>query len=436
MDRIQIEKRNTILFIIAYLINNLASGVLYDTYVNYLQVVSPNIATSFWAFYGYATFIAALLLLLIPKAGYKKILILSTVGTTVAFFAGTMLSNEMILNVATALALTGVQLYFIILSPFVATYTKHAGEKGINWYSRAYYMGYIGYFLATYLGGLLVVWVFAGLLKQPYAYASELTRYIEELSAADMSLYLSANKIVLNGTGIISLLSLIPLFMLKEEKSDYEVVDEKKVSLMEKINDASKVLLSKSAIVYLTYWAIISFAMGLFTSYYTVYLNFVLHIDKATASLLVSISYIAIVVFMFFTPMTVKKFGKVGTIFMTLILSIPFMLLIANGDKFGGAMVLVVGVSLFMRAGLANLSSPADSALSMEVVDNQLRPIYTSIVNIVSGLVSIVSGLYTGNYLFNTLDGYRYAYYIAAVLYVIAGVVLWAGLKKFNKSED
>ena len=436
MNRVNIEKRNTILFIIAYLINNLASGVLYDTYVNYLQVVSPSIATSFWAFYGYATFIAALVLLLVPKAGYKKILILCTVGTTLAFFAGTMLTSEWVLNIATALALTGVQLYFIILSPFVATYTKHAGEKGINWYSRAYYMGYIGYFLATYLGGLLVVYVFSVLLKQPYAYASELTRYIEELSSDNMALYLSANKYVLNGVGVISLLSLIPLFMLKEEKSDYEVVDERRVPLVDKLKDASKILLSKSALFYLAYWAIISFAMGLFTSYYTVYLNFVLHIDKATASLLVSISYIAIVVFMFFTPMTVKKFGKVGTIFLTLIFSIPFMLVIANGDKFGSVMVLVVGISLFMRAGLANLSSPADSALSMEVVDNELRPIYTSIVNIVSGLVSIVSGLFTGNYLFNTLDGYRYAYYIAAVLYLLAGILLWSGLKKFNKSND
>ncbi|MCF0105151.1 MAG: hypothetical protein HUJ53_00150, partial [Holdemanella sp.] len=60
-----LEKRgkwNIIFFIISYVINNLASGVLYDTYVNYLQDVSTGIATSFWSFYGYATFIAAAIL--------------------------------------------------------------------------------------------------------------------------------------------------------------------------------------------------------------------------------------------------------------------------------------------------------------------------------------------------------------------------------------
>ena len=59
----QRQKRNLILFIVSYVINNLASGILYDTYVNYLQEVSLPTATSFWAFYGYATFLSAFILL-------------------------------------------------------------------------------------------------------------------------------------------------------------------------------------------------------------------------------------------------------------------------------------------------------------------------------------------------------------------------------------
>ncbi len=52
------DKRNIVYFIISYVINNLASGVLYDTFVNDLQEAQTSIATSFWAFYGYATFIS------------------------------------------------------------------------------------------------------------------------------------------------------------------------------------------------------------------------------------------------------------------------------------------------------------------------------------------------------------------------------------------
>ena len=80
----QRETRNLILFIISYILNNLVSGILYDTYVNYLQEVSLSIATSFWAFYGYATFISAALLLLVPKTGYKKLLLFCSGACTAA----------------------------------------------------------------------------------------------------------------------------------------------------------------------------------------------------------------------------------------------------------------------------------------------------------------------------------------------------------------
>ena len=91
------EKRNILCFIISYVINNLASGVLYDTYVNYLQEVQVSIATSFWAFYGYATFISALLLLAVPKIGYKKLLLFCSLGTSFAFFGAIFLQYDWVL---------------------------------------------------------------------------------------------------------------------------------------------------------------------------------------------------------------------------------------------------------------------------------------------------------------------------------------------------
>ncbi|MCF0105681.1 MAG: MFS transporter, partial [Holdemanella sp.] len=380
--------------------------------------------------------IAAAILLLIPKAGYKKILMFCSLGTTAAFFSAVYINNAAILYVSTLLALTGVQLHFIILSPFIAAYTEGMKEKGINWYTRTYYMGYIGYFLATYLGGALVVKMFSMVAGITFDAAKEATRFIEDMSGVMHSQYLQGNRIVLVMVGIVSLLSIIPILLIKEEKDDYQFEQSGDgISLKEKVSTSLKLLLRKEARAYLLYWAFISFAMGLFTSYYTVYLNRVLHIDKVTSSLLVSISYIAIVLFMFFTPFTVKKLGKKGTIVFTLLLSIPFMLIIANGDKFGTLMVPIVGIALFIRAGLANLSSPADSALSMDVVPKDLRPIYTALVNFTAGIVSIISGMFTGSILFVTLDGYRYAYYIAAVLYAIAAIILLIGLKGFKPAD-
>jgi predicted MFS family arabinose efflux permease len=271
-----------------------------------------------------------------------------------------------------------------------------------------------------------------------YSAAKKLTEYLVDLDASTMGSYLQGNKDVLLIVGIISLLSILPVLFIREKKQDYRKLEEEqkeKKPLRIRLAEYGRLLLNQYALCYLLYWTLISFAMGLFTSYYTVYLNRNLHIDKATSSLMVSISYIAIVLFMFLTPYTVKKLGQVGTICFTMLMSIPFMLIIGLGDKFGSAMIPVVGVALFVRSGLANLSSPVDSSLSMAIAPKELRPAFTSLVNVVSGLVSIVSGIFTGTILFRTQEGYRYAYFIAAALYVAATLVIGIGLRRFNREE-
>ena len=429
------NRRNLILFILSYVINNLISGILYDTYVNYLQEVSVSIATSFWAFYGYATFIAAALLLLIPKIGYKKLVIFSGIVTSLAFFCILLFESDGIFYVTTLLALVGVQLHYIILAPFVAAYAGKAENGGIGWYTKTYYFGYIGYFLTTYLGGVFTVKMFSVRAGETYAAAKELSSRIADLGGTLKAAYIQGNEDVLLVSGIVGILALIPAFMIKEEKSDYSDTSKERVSLKEKASEICRILLSKSAVTYLIYWSLISFAMGLFTSYYTVYLNRNLHIDKATSSLLVSISYLSIVIFMILSPYVVKRLGKVVTIFLTVYLSVPFMLIIASGDSFGSLMIPVVGTALFMRAGLANLCTPAESALTMAIVPKSLRPAFTSLINFLAGIISIISGNFTGQILFTSQEGYRTAYYIAAALYALAAVIMLLGLKKYNRTE-
>lgn len=430
------EKRNLILFIISYVINNLVSGILYDTYVNYLQEVSMNIATSFWAFYGYATFISAAILLLVPKTGYKRLLVFCGVATSMAIFCILYLQSESIFYITTLLSLVGVQLHYIMLAPYVATYTGRLRDGGIQWYTRTYYLGYVGYFLTTYLGGVFVVKMFSLRAGTTYGEAKELTGYIADVSDGLKNAYIQGNEDVLLIVGVIGALAIIPALLIKEVKGDYSEADKENVPFSQRMKEVARVLLSKDAVVYLVYWMVISFAMGLFTSYYTVFLNRNLHIDKATSSLLVSISYIAIIVFMILSPIAVRKMGKVVTIVFTVIFSIPFMLIIANGDKFGSFMVPMVGMALFMRAGLANLGSPAESSLTMSIVPKSLRPAFTSLINFLAGIVSIISGNFTGQILFVTQEGYRTAYYIAAILYFIAAIIMFFGLRKYNRNGN
>lgn len=422
---------NICMFIISFIVSNLVSGIIYDTYINYLQEISLSVATSFWAFYGYATFISAFLLIFISKIGYKKLLICSSISCSIAMVSVIILDSSAIFSISTLLALVGIQLHYVILSPYIATYTN--SQNKIRWYTKAYYMGYVGYFLTTLLGGAITVKMFSLRAGETYAEAKILTKYISDMTPTIKSAYLQGNKDVLLVTAIISILAVIPVILIREEKADY-CLKENKVSFIEQIRDIFRAITGRYPIIYIIYWALVSFGMGLFSSYYTVFLNRNLHIDKVTSSQLVSLSYIAIVVFMLFTPIVVKKCGQIVTLGGVALLSVPFMLIIANGDKFGSYTVPVVGISLFIRAGLMNLSSPVDSSLSMELVPDKYRPAYASALNFVAGLSSIASGIFTGEFLFITQEGYRTAYYIAALIYVIACVILLLGLWKYNRN--
>ena len=428
------SKLNLIYFMISYFISNLASGVMYDTYVNYMHEVARPIATSFWSFYGYATFISAAFMLLIPKIGYKPLLILCNFSNIIAFVIVSFTTNTMILGFSTLISLTGLQLHLGILAPFISVNTDRLEDGGIKWFTRSYYIGYIGYFLATYLGGVAVVAVFSKLMNLHFGQAQELTRYMEKLSGDAYIQFLNSNRYVMLALALISALGIIPILLMQEVNEQRS--ENEKESWTNKFRQSLKVLGNKDARIYLVYWSLISFAMGLFASYYTVYLNRNLHIDKATSSLVVSISYMAIVVFMLFTPVVVKKLGPVNTIAAAVIFSVPFMMVIGFGDRFGRYVVPVVGVALFIRAGLANLSSPAESSLSMSLVPKELRPAYAAVINFVAGIISIISGEFTGRVLFITQEGYRYAYYIASVIYIAAGLVVFIGLRKHNRENN
>lgn len=335
-----------------------------------------------------------------------------------------------IFYISTLFILTGIQLHFSVLSPYIATYAEF--KEKIKWFSRAFYIGYVGFFLSTYLGGYFVVRLFAKYIGKNFHEAKEITATVLEMDSITKGIYIDSMGKILMISGIISLLALIPAFLIKEEKEDYIYQKKEKHKLTE-IKSNLKKLMKKNTVVYLIYWGLTNFGMGLFTSYFTVFLNRVLYIDKATSSLLVSISYGAMVIFMLFTDKCVKKFGQVVTLVGTSLMAIPFMLLIAQGDRFGNNMVWVVGISLFMRAGLMNLSSPIDSSFSMEIVEPELRPIYASIINFIAGIASIISGYYTGKYLFVNLEGYREAYYIAAGIYGVASLIFILNFMKYNR---
>ena len=60
----------------------------------------------------------------------------------------------------------------------------------------------------------------------------------------------------------------------------------------------------------------------------------------------------------------------------------------------------------------------------MIIVDKDMRPAFTAVVQIAYAVIGIIDGLFTAFYLLKTPAGYANAYYIATALYVVVSILL------------
>lgn len=417
---------NSWIFIISYAFMGIMAGVAFDVLVTFLQQVNISTASSFSSFMGMSNFVCAAILILAPKLGYKKIIITGPIMTIVALLAISFMDVSFIYPVATLAILVGVALFDVVLPPYLAAYTTEKERTKV--FSRAMYINVIGMALATWFGGTVIVSRFASRLKISSSQASTLTENIKGMTSHQLHEFILSQRDVLLMFVVIATLSLIPLLFIKEKKEDYyEETKEKKAF------DWS-IFKNKYVVLWLVYFALIRFGASLICPYFSVFLNNELGISRATTSHLVSYQYFAMVIFLLISPWVVKKLGNVIALGGLALLSIPFMLIIANGTVFGSGMVLAVGAALFFRSGFMNCANPIMNSLPMEFVSKNSRPAYNSLIFVAGGVTSIIAGQFTKLFLFKIPGGYSKAYYITAVIYVLSSVLLIVVYnKKYNR---
>jgi len=420
-------KYNSWMFVVTYIFMGIVSGALFDALVTFLQLASPETAKSFASFMGAATFLAAGMMFFAPKIGYKKIMAVGPIASIIALLLINYSTNTMLLAVATLALNIGVTLFDVVLPPYLAAYTTP--ENRAKFFSTAIWTNVAGMVVGTYAGGPVIVSRFASRMGISYSTAKTLTENVDGFTAVQTAAYTSAHKDFLLMFVVISVLALIPILMVKEVKEDYKTVTKEKQKF-----DWS-IFSNKYVILFLVYTVFIRFGASLICPYFSVFLG-KLGIDRSTVSKLVTSQYAAMVIFMIISPYIIKKIGQVKTLGWLSLASIPFMLIIANGNLFGSAVAVAVGVALFLRSGFMNATNPVTSSLPMEFVSKDLRPAYNSVIFVVQGLMQILAGMFTKGFLFKTDAGYSIAYYITAVLYVIACVLLLAVFtKKYNRSS-
>lgn len=188
--------------------------------------------------------------------------------------------------------------------------------------------------------------------------------------------------------------------------------------------DLRKIFKGKS-LEFLKYNTLIGFGAGLVVPFFSIYLKFALNIDANKVGSIMAISQLGLVIGGLLVPHISKKFGKEFTVILCQILSVPFLLSITSFTN-----VSIVTFSFFMRSTLMNLNQPLIQNISMECVDKDLRPLFSSFVSISSYLTRSVSVILAG-YLMERVS-YNLPYYITVIFYLLGTYTFW---KAFSKKK-
>ncbi|EOD00824.1 MFS transporter [Caldisalinibacter kiritimatiensis] len=349
------------------------------------------------------------------KFGYKPVLMAGTIIGSLCLILNGFINNVIILYVLNFIFGLSQGVYEVLPAPCITANTGEKERSSIM--SVMYGLYWLAVVIITKTSGNLVEF-----FQSKYG-VSELVAYK----------YYTFAAAIIGALGIFSILA------MDEVKDKNKVnINTKKSSFIEDF----KMVANKEVILYLVYMGFIGLGAGLFCPFFANFFKNGLKLDPTTVGNILSVQYFAMVIGMFICPLLVKKLGRVVTLGGASLASVPFMLIIVNSDQFGSAMIPALTIAFFMRSGLMNLAMPVMYSLPLDFVDeNQRAPLSgvmalfssgtRALSSFIAGYIMAIPAFNMGKFLF---DGYRIPYYVAAVLYTIATIILIKTyVKKYNK---
>lgn len=424
-------KRNCYLFMIIYGFMGAVTGVTNNTYVSYLELVSPKMVQGMNIYMAISSIVMAILLLYVHKFGYKKILLISPIVAIIGLGISLFTYNDMAVGIAYILMSAGVGIFDFMYPIMYASYVPK--EKRVTMVSRVMYINLITQAIVTFFGGKIVVYIFSKLQSVSYTVASRLSANSNTMSPSTLNNYINSYKSVIYISIAFTLFAFLFAFFLKEKTEDYKETEEDKIEKQQKTNFRS--LMTKTVILWIVFLGLIRFGALLVTPYFPIYLNEFLHIDRGVVSTIITLQTVAMLIGYFFAPWLEKKLGSINCIGILTLLCIPLMLIMANGAMINPANVAwIVGIVLFIRSGLANATMPVQQTIQMTFVPKDLRPAFSSLITLIYAGVGIIVGLFTQFFLLKEPSGYATAYYWTSAFYAIACIMLMIVFHKYNRT--
>ncbi len=327
--------------------------------------------------------------ILCDRIGRRKTLMISSGILAIALGLMYTITSGWMLIAASALYGIASGLAVVASSPFMAENSSR--DERMHLFSMNSVVNMSSGVLGSLIGGLV-----------PGLFAMAIGVGVATVLPYRYTLYLSLAAVML---------TFVPLMLIQEKERPA-------LARLERLRLIARVTRNRNVQRLVFVNILIGIGAGMIVPFFNVYFHKVLSATTGEIGIIFSIGQIVMVIGLLFIPMITERYGKVRTIALTQILSIPFLILIAFTMN-----IYMAAFAYVMRMMLMNMANPAISSFNMEIVAEQERATVSSLTqmgwNIFLALSTFLSGIMMSQ------SNYMLPYMITCVVYFIAAVAYY-----------
>lgn len=177
-------------------------------------------------------------------------------------------------------------------------------------------------------------------------------------------------------------------------------------------------LLKGTTFTYLLQVALVGLGAGMIVPFFSIYLKHTLSATNATVGNIMAISQVGTILGGLIVPPLAKKIGRVETIILCQLLSIPFLISISFPQG-----IYILTVSFFFRSTLMNMSSPLFRSIAMEITTEEKRTHMSGMISLMNNLFRSI-GILFGGYLMHEYS-YNTPYYFTIAFYLLGTFIIY-----------
>ena len=184
-------------------------------------------------------------------------------------------------------------------------------------------------------------------------------------------------------------------------------------------------ILNRDSWMYMLKMALFGIGAGLVVPFFSVYIKERLQVSDSVVGVIMSISQFGTVLGGLSVPFLSRRMGRVRTVIVCQLLSIPFLVSISLPQG-----IVLMTISFFFRSALMNMTTPILQSLAMDLVEEKNRTIMSSIFSLTENMFRAL-GTSMGGWIMLTVS-YNSPYYVTIVMYLLSTLVIYL---LFGKNE-